>query len=76
MVRLDDGSLAVGHSGRGRGAWLCRDSPRCLDQAVRRKAFDRALRGRVDLGRLDGIRLALGGATDAWSAEGSESRAL
>jgi predicted RNA-binding protein YlxR (DUF448 family) len=75
-VRLEDGSLEVGRSVEGRGAWLCRDSTGCFDQAVRRKAFDRALRGQVDLRRLDGIRLALGLGADVVSAVGSESRVL
>jgi predicted RNA-binding protein YlxR (DUF448 family) len=75
-VRLEDGSLSVGRSGEGRGAWLCRESTGCLDQAVRRKAFDRALRGHVDLRSLDGIRLALEVGADVSSAVGSESRAL
>jgi predicted RNA-binding protein YlxR (DUF448 family) len=30
----------------GRGAWLC-PQPDCLEQAVRRRALDRALRARV-----------------------------
>ena len=44
VVRLDDGSLAVGRTLAGRGAWLCRGSTECLGQARRRKAFDRAFR--------------------------------
>jgi len=46
-VALDeDGNLAVG-GGPGRGAWLCAASSGCLDEAVRRKAFSRALRADV-----------------------------
>ena len=30
----------------GRGAWLC-PQPECLEQAIRRRALDRALRARV-----------------------------
>ena len=59
MVRLDQGSLVVAPSSAGRGAWLCRDSPDCIDRAEKRKAFERALRGRVDHGQVDGIRAAL-----------------
>ena len=39
IVRSDDGSLAVGRTLPGRGAWLCDASPACLDLALRRKAF-------------------------------------
>ncbi len=41
----------VGGGNPGRGAWLCQDSPGCLEEAVRRRAFERALRGPV--GRID-----------------------
>src|SRR5205823_1118695 len=47
VTRAADGKLVVGRSARGRGAWLCAGSPRCLTEAVRRQAFDRALRGTV-----------------------------
>jgi predicted RNA-binding protein YlxR (DUF448 family) len=47
VVRQEDGSLAEGRTLPGRGAWLCRDSPGCIDQAKRRNAFGRALRGEV-----------------------------
>jgi len=42
-----DGSLAVGRSEPGRGAWLCAGSVTCFDAAVRRRAFSRALRSEV-----------------------------
>jgi len=76
VVRLDDGSLAVGHSGKGRGAWLCRESPGCVDQAVKRRAFDRALRGHVDHHQVEGIRVALGSGPHVSSGVGSESPVL
>ena len=76
MVRMDDGSLAVGRDGRGRGAWLCRESPGCLDQAVKRRAFDRALPGRVDQRNVEEIRVALGSGSDVSSGVGSESPVL
>ncbi|MGQ0831823.1 MAG: YlxR family protein [Microthrixaceae bacterium] len=47
IVRTPDGSLRSGRSLAGRGAWLCAGSPACLDLALRRKAFARALRGPV-----------------------------
>jgi len=45
-VSLDPvaGSLVVGRSQPGRGAWLCAHSPSCLPEALRHRAFDRALR--------------------------------
>ena len=47
VARRPDGSLAVGRSEPGRGAWLCADSVGCFDAAVRRRAFSRALRSEV-----------------------------
>ena len=71
----------VAPSSAGRGAWLCRDSPGCIDRAQQRKAFERAFRGPVDHGQVDGIRamLATGSAAmvpDGKSGTGSESRVL
>src|SRR2546423_6277903 len=43
VARRPDGSLAVGRSEPGRGAWLCTGSVACFDAAVRRRAFSRAL---------------------------------
>jgi len=76
VVRLDGGSLVVARSSAGRGAWLCRDSPGCIDQAERRKAFERALRGRVDHGQVDEIRAALGTVPHEMTGPGSESLVL
>jgi uncharacterized protein len=47
VVRRPDGSLALGKALPGRGAWLCARSS-CLDLALRRRAFDRALRAPVE----------------------------
>ncbi|MGH9225859.1 MAG: YlxR family protein [Acidimicrobiales bacterium] len=44
VVAGPDGGLVVGRHLPGRGAWLCQDSPRCVELAGRRKAFSRALR--------------------------------
>lgn len=39
----------------GRGAWLCRGSQACLDQAVKKNAFGRAFRaGALDLREIIG----------------------
>ena len=46
VVRTPAGSLAVGRTLPGRGAWLHR-SEECIDEAVRRGAFSRALRASV-----------------------------
>ena len=55
-----DGEFVIG-PGPGRGAWLCRDSPECLDQAVRRQAFRRAFRADVVPGAVEGLRKLLSG---------------
>jgi len=47
IVRTADGTLAVGRTLGGRGAWLCLDSPSCLDLAVRRGGFARSFRSPV-----------------------------
>ena len=55
MARGPDGTLAVGRTLPGRGAWLCQASLPCFDAAVRRRGFAKALRVKVDaeeLGRL------------------------
>ncbi|MGH9095837.1 MAG: YlxR family protein [Acidimicrobiales bacterium] len=61
IVRVSDGSLVVGRAVPGRGAWLCRDAPNCVDQAIRRKAFERALRGPVSTEQMEMVRAALRG---------------
>jgi predicted RNA-binding protein YlxR (DUF448 family) len=76
VVRLGGGSLAVGREGAGRGAWLCRDSPGCIDKAVRKKAFGRALRGRVEPCQVEAIRVELGSSSHRWPEPGSESPVL
>lgn len=48
MVRTAGGALAAGRTLPGRGAWLCdTDSRECLEAAIRRRAFGRALRAEV-----------------------------
>ena len=56
VVRLGDGSLAVGRTLPGRGAWLCRGSPACVEVAQKRRAFERALRGPVGPGAIAGLQ--------------------
>ncbi|MBA2752449.1 MAG: YlxR family protein [Actinobacteria bacterium] len=47
VVRGEGGSIIVGPSSSGRGAWLCAGSSACLDLAQRHDAFSRAFRTRV-----------------------------
>ena len=64
VVRRRDGALVTGTALPGRGAWLCRGSASCLERAVRRDAFARALRAPVAPEALDGLRRELGLAPD------------
>jgi predicted RNA-binding protein YlxR (DUF448 family) len=47
VVRRSDGTLRAGRTLPGRGAWLCAESPSCLQRAARRGALSRALRAPV-----------------------------
>lgn len=49
VVRQPDGTVELDTGGKmpGRGAYVCPDV-NCLDEAVKRKALDRALRAPVD----------------------------
>ena len=49
--------------GAGRGAWLCRDSIGCLDDAVRRHGFERAFKASIDARDLQQLQTHLG---EAW----------
>ncbi len=55
-VRTPDGRLAEGRTLSGRGAWLCRDSAACVEAAVRRRAFGRALRGEIRPEAIESLR--------------------
>ena len=59
VVRTDDGDVVVGRTAPGRGAWLCTGNIECLDAAVKRKAFARALKGPVSNESLAHLRGAL-----------------
>ena len=76
VVRLDGGTLVVARSSVGRGAWLCRDSPGCIDRAESKKAFERSLRGEVDQRQVDEIRVALRTGSHEMAGPGSESAVL
>ncbi|MET1042412.1 MAG: YlxR family protein [Acidimicrobiales bacterium] len=56
VTRQGDGSLAVGPTLPGRGAWLCRSSAACFDAAQRRGAFARALRAPVADADVEAVR--------------------
>ena len=71
IVRLPGGALSVDRHGAGRGAWLCRDSPGCLDEAVRRHGFERAFSASVDVGDLQQLRMHLG---EAWERPAPDVR--
>jgi predicted RNA-binding protein YlxR (DUF448 family) len=45
VARAADGTVTVGRTAPGRGAWLCRDDATgCLERAGARRALARALR--------------------------------
>jgi predicted RNA-binding protein YlxR (DUF448 family) len=52
-----DGTLDVGRDAAGRGAWVC--DARCFDLAVRRHAFERALRRPLSKAEIQGVRATL-----------------
>src|SRR5205823_10514178 len=57
IVWTPDGELAVGTGLPGRGAWLCAGSPDCLEEAVRRRVFSRALRQDVSGAAMGSLRM-------------------
>jgi predicted RNA-binding protein YlxR (DUF448 family) len=60
VVRLPDGSLGVGRTLPGRGAWLCRGSAECLERAAHRGSIERALRARLAPGVADALAGQIG----------------
>ncbi|MBK9178896.1 MAG: YlxR family protein [Acidimicrobiales bacterium] len=73
VVRTADGGLVAGRTLPGRGAWLCRPADACLQLAVRRRAFARALRGDVRPGADEVLRAALGGGGDPTTRRASRT---
>ena len=51
-----DGTVEVGRTLPGRGAWLCAGSLECFDLAARRGAFTKALRMEVRPGDIEQLR--------------------
>ncbi|MCL5948712.1 MAG: YlxR family protein [Actinobacteria bacterium] len=56
MVLLEEGSIGIGVSSCGRGAWLCTGSVECIELAVRAKAFGRAFRKDVSVETVERVR--------------------
>ncbi len=62
MARATDGSVLLGRTIPGRGAWLCAGAPGrlpaavCLEQATRRKALTKALRAPVEPAAMEALR--------------------
>ena len=42
-VRSSDGDVRASRTAAGRGAWICRESQKCLEKAFSSRGFDRAL---------------------------------
>ena len=61
---MPDGSLGTGRALPGRGAWLCRGSPACLERAARRGALERALRARLAPTAVEELARQIGTAGD------------
>lgn len=55
LIRRSDGTLEIGRTLPGRGAWVCPDVA-CIDQADRRRAFGRAFKQELADGALDAVR--------------------
>jgi predicted RNA-binding protein YlxR (DUF448 family) len=47
IVARPDGSVVIGPTLAGRGAWVCGGDPACLAKALRRKVVVKALRAEV-----------------------------
>jgi len=55
LIRRSDGTLEIGRTLPGRGAWLCPDVA-CINQAERKRAFGRAFKAGLADGALDAAR--------------------
>ena len=71
IVRLPGGALSVDRHAPGRGAWLCRDSAGCLDEAVRKHGFERAFKASIDAEGLQQLQMHLG---EAWERPAPDVR--
>ena len=58
-IRATASGLELG-AGPGRGAWLCRNhSAACLEEAMRRRTVERALRTSIGNDDIEGLRARL-----------------
>ncbi|MCR5415891.1 MAG: YlxR family protein [Pseudobutyrivibrio sp.] len=59
IVKSDDGiKLDLSYKCMGRGAYICRDA-KCIDLAVKKKSFNRSLRGPVSNEVIDSLYMEL-----------------
>lgn len=65
----------VGRQEPGRGAWVCLGAPECFEQAVKRRAFERALRVAPGTIHIEGLRARLYGAAPDGAQDRSPSGA-
>jgi uncharacterized protein len=75
ITRRADGSLLVGRREPGRGAWICAGSTACFDEAVRRKALERAFRTPVTNTEIKSLRARLHGAVPSRGAGSTSTEA-
>ncbi len=64
IARIEDGSLQVGRTLPGRGAWLCRGSRECFELAARKGGFARALRTSIRPADVAALRIDVVGPSD------------
>ena len=57
----DSGTLVIGRTSPGRGAWLCADQVECFGLADKKGALGRALRVALRPGASEGLRTGLSG---------------
>jgi predicted RNA-binding protein YlxR (DUF448 family) len=53
-----DGVPVISRTAAGRGAWLCPRQTSCLQQAIKRRGFDRAWKRPVSNAEHDTLRIA------------------
>jgi len=61
IAAAKDGTVAVGSTAPGRGAWVC--SPECFETAVQRDALVKALRRKLTSAEVEQVRATLFGRT-------------
>lgn len=75
VTRAADGTLIVGRTNPGRGAWV-HAGPSCVATAARRRAFERALRGPVEVGSVAALVGRLGALPGPGSGVGSDEAVM